>query len=121
MKDACRHPRPQHAAHPRCRPGKTSVGTKALQLRRNGRWAKDNGDPGLAFIGIAAGERDAISATVWVAYCQCKEYRKCPLARALAKAPDEGYVSATVVRKRQARGRKIDRVHRRVGRRRKRR
>jgi hypothetical protein len=108
---------PLHAPHPRCRPGKTSVGTRALQLRRNGRWGKDNGDPGLAFIGIVAGATDATSATVWVASCTCKEYRKCPVARALAHAINVGYYAATVVRRRQARGHKIDRV-RRTGRRR---
>jgi len=104
MKVACF----QHLQHPKCRPGKTSTGTKPLQLRSNGRWGKDNGDPGLAFIGIAADATDAISATVWVAHCKCKEYRKCPVSKALMRAPDE------------ARGRRIDRV-RRIPRRRKRR
>ena len=109
MKSSCI---PQHAPHPKCRPGKTAVGTRPLQLRGNGRWGKDNGDPGLAFVGLAVDATDAISATTWVANCKCTEYRKCPVARALAFATDNGYVAVTVVRRRQARGKKLDRVRR---------
>ncbi len=94
----------QHAPHPKCRPGKTSPGTKAIQLRANGRWGKDNGDPGLAFVGLAVDATDAVSATVWVANCACKVYRKCPVSRALAFATDNGYAAVTVERRRQARG-----------------
>jgi len=107
-----------HVPHPKCRPGKTAHGTKALQLRSNGRWGKDNGEPGLAFIGIAAGETSATSGTVWIANCACKEYGQCPLARALAVAPEHDFYAVSVVRRRVARGsklkRSVSRVHSRI-------
>jgi hypothetical protein len=97
-----------HRGHPKCRPGKTAHGTKALQLRPNGRWGKDDGGPGLAFIGTAASEIDPQTATVWVANCSCKIYLQCPLAKALAYAGDR-YEATTVERRRRAQGRKIRR------------
>lgn len=108
---------PQHPLHPKCRPGKTKRGEKPWQLR-DGRWRKDDGNPALAFIGVAADADDDYSATVWVAHCKCREYGKCPLARALARAIHLGYPSTTVERRRQARGKKLDRVRRRPRRRR---
>jgi len=103
---------PQHAPHPKCRPGKTSHGTRPMQLRANGRWGKDNGNPGLAFVGIPRDATDAITGVVWVAHCDCKYHHKCPVSRGLTFAVDNGYVAVSVERRRQARGVKTDRVRR---------
>lgn len=97
-----------HAVHPKCRPGRTAHGTKPLKLHQKGRWVRDDGSPGLAFIGMAAGETDPQTATVWVANCDCKVYLKCPLAKALAYAGNR-YEAVSVERRRRARGRKINR------------
>jgi len=85
--------------HPKCRPARNSVGTVPLRLRDDGRWVRDNGDPGLAFVGLAADATDADSATIWVANCACTVYAKCPVAKALAYAADR-FMSASVVRRR---------------------
>lgn len=66
-----------------------------LRLCDDNRFVRDNGDPGLAFIGS---DPEDGGATIWVANCNCKVYLDCPVARALAFAADR-YSSATVVRR----------------------
>ncbi len=90
--------------HPKCRP--PSVHGGILRLRDDGRFVRDNGDPGLAFVGLAP-ENDG-GAIIWVANCACQVYLDCPVSKALAHAADR-YSSATVVRRRTSRL-KLDRV-----------
>lgn len=85
--------------HPKCRPQRTAHGTVPLRLRDDGRWVRDNGDPGRAFIGLAADAVDATGATIWVANCNCTSYLDCPVSKALAYAASR-YDTATVVRRR---------------------
>lgn len=100
--------------HPKCRP--PSVHGGILRLRDDGRFVRDNGDAGLAFIGLAP--EDDGGAIIWVANCACKVYLDCPVSKALAFAANR-YSSATVERRR-ASTLKLDRV-RRVRKRRKKR
>lgn len=93
--------------HPLCRP--PSDHTPIVRLRIDHRWVSDNGDPGLAFIGP---DPDGDGAIVYVANCRCKNYLDCPVSRALAFAGNR-YATATVVRRRAVRSRKVDRVRRR--------
>ena len=79
-----------------------------LRLRDDGRFVRDNGDAGLAFIGLAP-ENDG-GAVIWVANCTCKVYLDCPVSKALAYAADR-YSSATVERRRTSKL-KLDRVKR---------
>lgn len=91
--------------HPKCRP--PSVHGGILRLREHdGRWVRDNGNAGLAFIALAP-ENDG-GAIIWVANCACKVYLDCPVSKALAFAANR-YSSATVVRRRASRL-KLDRM-----------
>lgn len=90
--------------HPKCRP--PAVHGAILRLRDDGRWVRDNGDPSVAFIGLAP-ENDG-GAIIWVANCACKVYLDCPVSKALAFAANR-YSSATVVRRRSSKL-KLDRM-----------
>jgi hypothetical protein len=84
-------------AHPKCRPPQTHG--PIVRLTDRGRWARDNGDPGLAFIGL---EPDpGTGALIWVANCDCKVFMDCPVSKALAFAADR-YDTATVERRRRS-------------------
>lgn len=98
--------------HTKCRP--PVLHAPILRLRDDGRWVRDNGDAGFAFIGL---DPDGDGAIVWVANCNCKIFLDCVVSKALAFAAPR-YSSATVVRRR-ASSLKLDRV-RRVKRKRKR-
>ena len=91
-------------SHPKCRPPRVHGGI--LRLRDDGRFVRDNGDPGLAFIELEPQVNTGV--TIWVANCSCKIYLDCPVSKALAFAADR-YSSATVERRR-ASTRKLDRV-----------
>jgi len=93
-------------AHALCRPPKTHGAI--LRLRHDGRFVRDNGDAGLAFIGLAP-ENDG-GAVIWVANCACKIYLDCPVSKALAFAANR-YSSATVERRRKS-TLKLDRIRR---------
>ena len=94
--------------HPKCRP--PSVHGGILRLRDDGRFVRDNGDPGLAFVGLAS-ETDG-GAIIWVANCTCKVYLDCPVSKALAYAANR-YSSATVERRRASKlRRKVNKIRR---------
>jgi len=94
--------------HPKCRPPSVHPEGGILRLRDDGRFVRDNGDAGLAFIGLAP--EDDGGAVIWVANCTCKVYLDCPVSKALAFAAHR-YSSATVVRRRKS-TLKLDRVRR---------
>jgi hypothetical protein len=82
--------------HALCRPPKALPKAEIWRLPAGtGRWRKDNGDPGRAFVMI-----DGDDATVWVANCKCPIFLKCPVAIALAKVSALGCEAATVERRR---------------------
>lgn len=82
--------------HPKCRPPRVHSDGGILRLRDDGRFVRDNGDAGLAFIGLAP--EDDGGAIIWVANCRCKVYLDCPVSKALAFAAGR-YSSATVERR----------------------
>lgn len=106
MKAACWRDR---KTHPKCRPPSDHV--PIMRLRDDHRWVTDNGDPSLAFVAPDR-DSDGDGAIVYVAHCTCKVFLDCPLSRALAFAGNR-YASATVVRRRASKPRKVDRVRRR--------
>lgn len=91
--------------HPLCRPPKGA--TEVLRLKENGRWIKDDGEPGLAFVGLSGRITNTVTneitaenvdASAWVASCNCKVHGECPASKALNKACDV-YDGASLVRR----------------------
>lgn len=90
----------KYAEHPRCRPPR-DAGADVRMLNDQGRWIRDTGTPGLAF--LAATAADPGDAVLWIATCRCPSFRTCPLPRGMARATTEGFDMTSVVRRRAAR------------------
>lgn len=70
------------SAHRRIRP--PALAGSVLYLNKNNRWARDDGDKHVAFIGLD--EHGA--AVVWVGECECVVYAKCIASKAASAACD---------------------------------
>lgn len=100
--------------HPKCRPPDDAMGALnillegaklPLKLFDDGKWRRDDGKPGVAFIGSR--ENGDNTNFAWVASCQCHkgpEPMKCPRIRALTHAREKLDIESVSVQERPRRG-----------------